>query len=488
MLADGGQLTVSTFVANSHANDQCGSNGLPLTPNSIVIIGRFQYLKTCEHPNLCRYLDIKKGTHERLHVVSECYEKTIDSLFESKQIQYGIEQIRQWCHQLLNGLIYLQLKHVTCKNLSPRYIRLTETEHQVKLQNYGLWYMTQYGTCINFPIGDPCYMAPECYAMESTFRLLYPPSSHENEPRDPANPKSDVWSFGIILLELCLGRRLYQNQPVVVPISTSIRCLKLNVQSALDVILRRNGLERNDLSATTQHFLPIIEKCLNVHVKERPTFVELLEILEGKQYSIIRHSLPFTLFDGIIPVLDYNLSINEFKNLTNNRFSCRTIDEIYYLWQLAGGDLTTVLKNAGLIKILPSISKTSKFVTDQGDIYGLQRDINTLFDDIAIELPLQELDNRFREMPIEILYPLLEVSDSEFQERQKLLDLAIEGQPLAVREHDFEYQFHRLILFERLLSSYPYLKQRLYTEARKDIPPVYRAFSWAALLDITVIR
>lgn len=57
------QLAVSTFVANSHDNDQCGTNGLPLTPNSIVIIGRFQYLKTIEHPNLCRYIDIQKGTH-----------------------------------------------------------------------------------------------------------------------------------------------------------------------------------------------------------------------------------------------------------------------------------------------------------------------------------------------------------------------------------------------------------------------------------------
>ena len=48
------------------------------------------------------------------------------------------------------------------------------------------------------------------------------------------------------------------------------------------------------------------------------------------------------------------------------------------------------------------------------------------------------------------------------------------------------HQFHRLILFERLLRAYPYQKQRLYTEARKDIPPFYRAFVWSALLDVSV--
>ena len=58
-------LGVNTFVASSHGNDQCGTNGLPLTPNSTVIIGRFHYLKTIEHPHLCRYIDIRKGTHGR---------------------------------------------------------------------------------------------------------------------------------------------------------------------------------------------------------------------------------------------------------------------------------------------------------------------------------------------------------------------------------------------------------------------------------------
>jgi ATP-dependent RNA circularization protein (DNA/RNA ligase family) len=87
--------------------------------------------------------------------------------------------------------------------------------------------------------------------------------------------------------------------------------------------------------------------------------------------------------------------------------------------------LITVLKNAGLIKISPSISKISKystseneflnllllvirFVTDHGEVYGLQRDVNTLFDNTSYKLSLKELENRFNEMPIEILHPLLE--------------------------------------------------------------------------------
>lgn len=49
------ELGASTFFASPLPHDVCGSNGLPLTPNSIKILGRFQILKTVTHPRLCQY-------------------------------------------------------------------------------------------------------------------------------------------------------------------------------------------------------------------------------------------------------------------------------------------------------------------------------------------------------------------------------------------------------------------------------------------------
>ena len=57
------EFGVTTFYAASHPNDKCGANGLPLTPNSIKVMGRFQFLTTLQHPRLCRYLDIAKSKH-----------------------------------------------------------------------------------------------------------------------------------------------------------------------------------------------------------------------------------------------------------------------------------------------------------------------------------------------------------------------------------------------------------------------------------------
>lgn len=61
------EMGASTFFASALPHDVCGSNGLPLTPNSIKILGRFQILKTIIHPRLCQYVDITRGKHGEFH-------------------------------------------------------------------------------------------------------------------------------------------------------------------------------------------------------------------------------------------------------------------------------------------------------------------------------------------------------------------------------------------------------------------------------------
>ena len=58
--------------------------------------------------------------------------------------------------------------------------------------------------------------------------------------------------------------------------------------------------------------------------------------------------------------------------------------------------------------------------------------------------------------------------------------------PLAIKEKDVEYQFHRLVLFSRLLESYPYSRPRIISEALLDVCPLLRGEIWAALLGVKV--
>ena len=96
-------LGAHTFCARQHGQEECDSKGLPLTPHSINIVGRFQALLELNHRRLCAYLDIKRirnGSHvmhcilwfhsdvlepERLLVVSEWYEDSVERCIQCGQ-------------------------------------------------------------------------------------------------------------------------------------------------------------------------------------------------------------------------------------------------------------------------------------------------------------------------------------------------------------------------------------------------------------------
>ena len=58
--------------------------------------------------------------------------------------------------------------------------------------------------------------------------------------------------------------------------------------------------------------------------------------------------------------------------------------------------------------------------------------------------------------------------------------------PLAIRERDVDYQFHRVVKFSRLLEGYPFTQGRVVQEALVDVCPLYRGDIWAALLGVKV--
>lgn len=80
------QLGLLSFLARPYPSDKCGSNGLPLTPNSIRIYGKFQSLKAIRSPHLCRYVDIQRGANERLFVIAEHYALNLDQLLNDTYI------------------------------------------------------------------------------------------------------------------------------------------------------------------------------------------------------------------------------------------------------------------------------------------------------------------------------------------------------------------------------------------------------------------
>lgn len=561
-----------SFYARVYSSDKCGSNGLPLIPNSIRIYGKFQYLRSLSHKNLCRYVQIQRGAHERLFIVSEHYTLNLNDLLNDTYI-YNLIMANstiqlKWCHQMLKAFNCLSSNSIVHRCLHLKHFCVTPNGN-LKLNNYGLFHMSECGFCVNFPVCNFVTLAPECLILEYLYGNKfgeYPVNNNEQNV-ELNNSKCDVWSLGVLLFQFLFGlsSQTESTQENLNKLLTPERV----ISNALDLVLDDNktddmgykymiklyNIESEKCKYLEQRIKPILlellKKCLIVDCTERPDFQSLLEFFELNA----SHELPellstrknsinqIQLLNGASdPNTEHNIESirlklftskirssylpNNKKSIVNGDFDLyerqdseedfeqdhlwkRGVDEVFYLWKLAGGDfLQTLKQNGRLTNRLMPIEKVPIFITvDEGREYGKPCDEETLFDETIVPLSLNNLRNRLNLLKPETFYPIIEKYDPEnniynsnsngeegnnqrkpsYNRLNNLSADMIETtqkQPINIRENDIEYQFHRIVLFSRYLVGYPFKKNELFKECRIDIPPLYRSLAWAALLDV----
>lgn len=64
---------------------------------------------------------------------------------------------------------------------------------------------------------------------------------------------------------------------------------------------------------------------------------------------------------------------------------------------------------------------------------------------------MDKLEERLQHLTIPDFYPLLMLTDTNTDDNSKIAEMV--RLPLSIRETDIEYQFHRMILFQRYLES-----------------------------------
>ncbi|CAG5928564.1 unnamed protein product [Menidia menidia] len=474
------QLGAFTFFASALPHDVCGSNGLPLTPNSIKILGRFQILKTISHPRLCQYVDISRGKHERLIVVSEHYASSLSGFKQGHII--SPEKLLQIAYGVLEGLEFMNKNGLVHRALSAHNV-LMDYKGNVKLAKFGLYHMTDHGADVDFPIGYPSYLSPEVIAQGS----FHPSDPSHDEAPLPSGPKTDVWSLGVLLFELCAGRRLWQK----FDISEKLKfILTLGCMDDIVTVLAEEHGCLETIKDLPNNVLELLRKCLTFLPSKRPTPAELLgdPLFNGISFQRTPFQQPVSLFSSSLRCAHLELpdDISDLcKDDDEDYLSERGIDEVYHLWCLAGGDLEKELTNKGIIQSKPPICTLPNFVLEDGESFGQGRDRSFLLDDTTVTLSLCQLRNRLKDVAGEAYYPLLEDEQSSLPQSNSSNELsATVTLPLIIRERDTEYQLIRIILFDRLLKSYPYKKNLVWKEARVDIPPLVRGLTWAALLGI----
>ncbi|KAM3865081.1 TBC domain-containing protein kinase-like protein isoform 2-T2 [Diretmus argenteus] len=436
------QLGAFTFFASALPHDVCGSNGLPLTPNSIKILGRFQILKTITHPRLCQYVDISRGKHERLVVVAEHYESSLSD-FQKQGKPASPEKVLQIAYEVLEGLEFMNTHGMVHRALSTHNI-LMDCKGNVKLAKFGLYHMTDHGADVDFPIGYPSYLAPE-------------------------------------------GRRLLQN----IDISGRLKfILTLGCMDDIVTVLAEEHGCLDTIKELPENVLELLRKCLTFLPSKRPTPAELLgdPVFNGISCLYTPFQKPVSLFSSSLRCAGLELpeDISDLcKDDDEDYLSERAIDEVYHLWCLAGGDLEKELTNKEIIQSKPPVCTLPNFLLEDGELFGQGRDRSFLLDDTTVTLSLCQLRNRLKDVAGEAYYPLLEDEQSSLPQSNSSNELSTTVTlPLIIRERDTEYQLIRIILFDRLLKAYPYKKNLVWKEARVDIPPLIRGLAWAGLLGI----
>uniref|UniRef100_A0A3Q1K025 TBC domain-containing protein kinase-like protein n=1 Tax=Anabas testudineus TaxID=64144 RepID=A0A3Q1K025_ANATE len=441
------QLGAFTFFASALPHDVCGSNGLPLTPNSIKILGRFQLLKTITHPRLCQYVDISRGKHGMTTSVG-CPVVMLLLLITREEGNMTSSPVLQIAHEVLEGLEFMNKNGMVHRALSPHNV-LMDCKGNIKLAKFGLYHMTDHGADVDFPIGYPSYLAPEVIAQGS----FHPSDPSHDEAPLPSGPKTDVWSLGVLLFELCAGRRLLQN----IDITERLKfILTLGCMDDIVTVLAEEHGCLDSIKALPENVLELLRKCLTFLPSKRPTPAELLRDPVFSEVSRIYtpYQKPVSLFSSSLRCAHLELpeDISDLcKDDDEDYLSQRAIDEVYHLWCLAGGDLEKELTNKEIIQSKPPICTLPKLKDVAGEAY----------------------------------YPLLEDEQSSLPQSNSSNELSSTVTlPLIIRERDTEYQLIRIILFDRLLKAYPYKKNLVWKEARVDIPPLVRGLAWAALLGI----
>lgn len=308
-------------------------------------------------------------------------------------------------YQITSALCELYSHNIVAHNLEPKNILLDQYDN-IKLFNYGLFYMTKAGEYVAFPIGSIKYMPPE--------RLL----GAKN------NIKSDIWSLGMITAELLLQSTFWPN----LKISAISRKILSFCQS--HNIFEKIAREHDKLDVYQQldgDVIALIEKCLAVKPSDRP--------------------LPEELLHDDIFVRNLNLYQTTAVEKAQQLLLRMPLEQIYYWWQLAGGDVQSELKKEGLIRSEAPILSIPQVVCLNGSIVGPKRSQSYLMDDRVVVLKIQNLLERLKKIPAMAYYPLIHSPKFPYN-----FGLGMDQLPLVIREKDIEYQFYRVRLFSRLLK------------------------------------
>ncbi|KAH3758315.1 TBCK protein kinase [Pelomyxa schiedti] len=328
------------------------------TPASIIV-GRFHSkIKTLRHPHLCEYVDVLRGKYNRMIIVSEHYPKSLRNLLEESDGNGLPEsEVIKFLWGILSALSFLAEHHITVRNLSLETVVIDKD--RALLSDWGLFFLTDNGSKVDFVIGEPHYLSPEAIA---------------TGPHGPTDPKVDVWALGVVAVSLLVGHRLWDsaalkpnNRPNIIlqkilqlaghdiqasPLGTPEQeTFFAKGNSRIDAWLSTEALlgkNQNVWPSLSPPFQNLLRSCFELDSRKRPSAFQLqmqpifarfgAAPLPSELWAKKPHLWCLSMSDdGYVPPHEPS---QHPVHRDGKPFTC---GELFYVWKLRGGNLENEL-------------------------------------------------------------------------------------------------------------------------------------------------
>ncbi|KAL3982387.1 Rab-GTPase-TBC domain family protein [Acanthocheilonema viteae] len=459
----------ATAVIGDDASCQTATtNGFSATSSAAHMLGQFSKLMSLNHPNLCKYVEfVRSAVLENAgFMISEHYSQSaVEELKECKKLD--VARIISLLQAVLSAFTYLHSQHIIIGYFNLNSILLS-SQNLVRLAQYGLHCISGSRRDLEYRINYSWYLPPE--------RFLQAQIKNGFVCR-----AGDIWSFGIAALELsigCLLSEIWSPKQFYCTLIALIR--KKRSGSIFRLLLAEiQQKERSIHIASNNTIMTILEKALCVLPSQRPTARELLSIIKDGSNSHSNISEDYSVYNSENDESSLAESAEHMRELLESEGTEAVqnlpINEAFFLWKLCGSSIETIFLNHGIIKANPPVLALPYLVDGDCFMYGNAhiRKYEFAFD--IFILP----SNNFRDRMKSLNESRFLISFEMEEKTRESNDLS-----LMVKEKDIEYQGRRMLILRRLLSSYPFKKSLLFCECCHDIPPLYRANLWSALLNI----